>query len=290
VLGGLFVYPTGTLRSTALRWDSEAKRKGSADEKVGEMTQERDITGAYRCDDHEPQDTKIRAFVPPRPRDRHKPKKSDSRAGYWCRRTAFLAKKVAVATREAREAKDMIQAMEKQMKEMKQLLTAPLRQGVLQRNLGVRRLQAAIRGHRDRQRIRVLGAEQAADTQELLAPPEQAADAQRAQAASPLQQLQAVMSLSLQAVRSLSNRGRHEFVERHLGLRRLQAAIRGHRDRQRTRMLSAQNITEERAALVPLLSVFGGRSPVAHGASTSSNCPRGGCVRAGPSRGRGLAE
>ena len=69
MLGGLFVYPTGTLRSTALRWDSEAKRKGSADEKVGKMAQESDITAAHRCDDQEPQETKIRAFVPPRPRD-----------------------------------------------------------------------------------------------------------------------------------------------------------------------------------------------------------------------------
>ena len=135
------MYPTGTLRSTALRWDSEAKRKGSADEKVGKMAQESDITAAHRCDDQEPQETKIRAFVPPRPRDRHKPKKSDSRAGYWCRRTAFLAKKVAVATREAREAKATVQvvleaqeqhvkemvrvvqeAHDKQMEEMKQLL------------------------------------------------------------------------------------------------------------------------------------------------------------------------
>jgi len=188
------VYPTGTLRSTALRWDSEAKRKGSADEKVGEMTQERDITGAYRCDDHEPQDTKIRAFVPPRPRDRHKPKKSDSRAGYWCRRTTFLAKKVAVATREAREAKEMIRAMEEQIQEMKQLLVAPLRQGAQQRELGVRRLQAAIRGWRDRRVVQVsVAQEQAADTQELLAPliqqspPVQATDAQRVQAASRLQ-------------------------------------------------------------------------------------------------------
>ena len=83
------------------------------------MTQERDITAAYRCDDHEPQETKIPAFVPPRPRDRHKPKTSDSRAGYWCRRTAFLSKKVAVATREAREAKEMGRAMQEQMNERK---------------------------------------------------------------------------------------------------------------------------------------------------------------------------
>ena len=129
------MYPTGTLRSTALRWDSEAKRKGSADEKVGKMAQESDITAAHRCDDQEPQETKIRAFVPPRPRDRHKPKKSDSRAGYWCRRTAFLAKKVAVATREAREAKEMVRAMQEQMSEMKQLLVTPLRQGEQQRGL-----------------------------------------------------------------------------------------------------------------------------------------------------------
>jgi len=167
------------------------------------MTRESGITAAHRCDHHEPQDTKIPAFVPPRPRDRHKPKKSDSRAGYWCRRTASLAKKVAVATREAREAKEMVQAMQEQIQEMKQLLAAPLRQGVQQRELGVRRLQAAIRGHRDRQRARALGAEQTTNTQELLAPlvqqspPAQATDAQRVAAAS---RLQAVI------------RGRCEFV------------------------------------------------------------------------------
>jgi len=149
------------------------------------MAKARNITTGYRCDSQESKNHLCEAFVPPRPRDRHRPKKGDHRAGYWCRRTTFLAKKVAIATREAREAKDAIQAMEKQMKEMKQLLTAPLRQGVLQRNLGVRRLQAAIRGHRDRQQTRVLGAQQVADTQELLAPPE--ADAHRAQAASRLQ-------------------------------------------------------------------------------------------------------
>ena len=194
MLGGLFVYPTGTLRSTALRWDSEAKRKGSADEKVGKMAQESDITAAHRCDDQEPQETKIRAFVPPRPRDRHKPKKSDSRAGYWCRRTAFLAKKVAVATREAREAKEMVRAMQEQMSEMKQLLVTPLRQGEQQRGLATRRLQAAIRGHRDRRVVQVsVAEEQAADTQELLAPlvhqspSARATDAQQVEAASRLQ-------------------------------------------------------------------------------------------------------
>jgi len=158
------------------------------------MARESDITAAHRCDDHEPQDTKISAFVPPRPRDRHKPKESDSRAGYWCRRTAFLAKKVAVASREAREAKEMVRAMQEQMKEMKQLLVAPLRQGAQQRGLATQRLQAAIRGHQDRRVVQVsVAQEQAADTQELLAPlvhqspPAHATDAQRVQAASRLQ-------------------------------------------------------------------------------------------------------
>jgi len=158
------------------------------------MARESDITAAHRCDDHEPQDTKISAFVPPRPRDRHKPKESDSRAGYWCRRTAFLAKKVAVASREAREAKEMVRAMQEQMSEMKQLLVGPLRQGVQQRGLATRRLQAAIRGHRDRQVVQVsVAQEQAADTQELLAPlvhqspPAHATDAQKVAAASRLQ-------------------------------------------------------------------------------------------------------
>ena len=84
--------------------------------------------------------------------------------------------------------------MQEQIQEMKQLLAAPLRQGVQQRELGVRRLQAAIRGHRDRRVVQVsVAQEQAADTQELLAPlvvqspPAQATDAQRVQAASRLQ-------------------------------------------------------------------------------------------------------
>ena len=72
----------------------------------------------------------------------------------------------------------MVRAMLEQMNDMKQLLAAPLRQGVQQRELGVRRLQAAIRGHRDRQQTRALSAAQVADTQELLAPPEQMADTQ----------------------------------------------------------------------------------------------------------------
>ena len=84
--------------------------------------------------------------------------------------------------------------MQEQIQEMKQLLAAPLRQGVQQRELGVRRLQAAIRGHRDRRVVQVsVAQEQAVDTQELLAPlvvqspRAQATDAQRVQAASRLQ-------------------------------------------------------------------------------------------------------
>jgi len=113
-------------------WDSEAKRKGSADKKVGSMVEERNIAAGHRCDDQTRQDMKIPAFVPPRPRNRCSRDwgKGDSRAGYWCRRAAFLAKEVAVANREAREAKEMIRAIQEQMQEMKQLLAAPLRQGV----------------------------------------------------------------------------------------------------------------------------------------------------------------
>ena len=107
------MYPTGTLRSTdwTLRWDSEAERKGSAEEKVGRMVEESDTTAARRCDS---QETKISSFVPPRPRYRYRPKKGDNKAGYWCRRTAFLAKEVAVANREARETKVVILAMQEQ--------------------------------------------------------------------------------------------------------------------------------------------------------------------------------
>jgi len=196
-LGGLFVYPTGTLRSTdrALRWDSEAKRKGSAEKKVGRMVAESNITTSYRCYSQESKNHLCEAFVPPRPRDRHRLKKGDSRAGYWCRRTAFLAKEVAVATREAREAKEMIQMaqeahekqfrkaheaheqqfqqVQEQMEEMKQLIATSLKQSVQQFSVAQ---------------------EQAADTQELLAPlvqqspPAQATDAQRVQAASQLLQ------------------------------------------------------------------------------------------------------
>lgn len=37
---------------------------------------------------------------------------ADSRAGYWCRRTADLVKVVAVASREAREAKEMVRVVQ----------------------------------------------------------------------------------------------------------------------------------------------------------------------------------
>ena len=67
------------------------------------MVEEGIIAAGYRCDSRRPQDMKIPAFVPPRPRDRRRLGKGDSRAGYWCRRTAHLAKKVAVASREAKE-------------------------------------------------------------------------------------------------------------------------------------------------------------------------------------------
>ena len=72
---------------------------------------------------------------------------ADNRAGYWRRRTANLAKEVAVASREAREAKVMVQvvleaqeqhvkemvrvvqeAHDKHMEEMRQLLAASLQQ------------------------------------------------------------------------------------------------------------------------------------------------------------------
>ena len=162
MLGGLFVYPTGTLRSTTrcLPWDSEAKRKGSAEEKVGRMARESNTTAAHRCSNQETKNHRCEAFVPPRPRDRHRLKKGDSRAGYWCRRTAFLAKEVAVATREAREAKEMFQVaqeaheqqfqqVQEQMMEMKQLLAAHMKQGVQQISVAQ---------------------EQVADTQEFLVP------------------------------------------------------------------------------------------------------------------------
>ena len=126
--------------------DSEAKRKGSAEEKVGRMVEESDTTAAHRCENQETKHHRCEAFVPPRPRALHRLKKGDSRAGYWCRRTAFLAKEVAVATREAREAKEMIQVaqeahekqfrkaheqqfqkVQEQMEEMKQLLATSLK-------------------------------------------------------------------------------------------------------------------------------------------------------------------
>jgi len=71
------------------------------------MVQESIIAAGYRCDSRRPQEAKIPTFVPPRPRDRRRLGKGDSRAGYWCRRTAVLGKKVAAASREAQEAKEM---------------------------------------------------------------------------------------------------------------------------------------------------------------------------------------
>ena len=94
------------------------------------MARESNITAVYRCDSQETKNHLCEAFVPPRPRDRHRLKKGDSRAGYWCRRTAFLAKEVAVANREARKAKEMIPATQEQMKEIKQLIAGPLKQGL----------------------------------------------------------------------------------------------------------------------------------------------------------------
>ena len=93
------------------------------------------IAIGHRYDGRKPQDTKIPAFVPPRPRDRRRLGKGDSRAGYWCRRTAYLAKKVAVASREAREAKKLVrvahesheqqlQQLREQMQTMQKLLAA----------------------------------------------------------------------------------------------------------------------------------------------------------------------
>lgn len=75
-----------------------------------------------RCDRQLEQETKIPQFVPPRPRDRRRLRRGDSRAGYWCRQTAILVKEVAITSREAQEAKAMVQVVQKaheqQAKEM----------------------------------------------------------------------------------------------------------------------------------------------------------------------------
>ena len=71
-----------------------------------------DIAAGHRCDDRSSQDPKIPVFVPPRPRNRRRQGKGDSRAGYWCRRTTYLAKKVTVASHEAREAKRLVQVVQ----------------------------------------------------------------------------------------------------------------------------------------------------------------------------------
>lgn len=71
-----------------------------------------DIAAGHRCDDRSSQDPKIPVFVPPRPRNRRRQGKGDSRAGYWCRRTTYLARKVAVASHEAREAKRLVQVVQ----------------------------------------------------------------------------------------------------------------------------------------------------------------------------------
>ena len=82
-MGGSVCVPYRDPRSTTrcLPWDSEAKRKGSADRKVGRMAKARNITAGYRCDSQESKNHLCEAFVPPRPRDRHRLKKGDSRAG-----------------------------------------------------------------------------------------------------------------------------------------------------------------------------------------------------------------
>ncbi len=74
--------------------------------------EESNIAAGYRCDSHRPQEAKIPVFVPPRPRDRRRQGKGDSRAGYWCRRATYLAKKVTVASHEAREAKRLVQVVQ----------------------------------------------------------------------------------------------------------------------------------------------------------------------------------
>jgi len=149
------------------------------------MVEESNIAAGCRCDDRSSQDTRIPTFVPPRPRDRRRLGKGDSRAGYWCRRTVFLVKKAAVTSREAREAKEkarqakevilmmqeaqmqqsqqiegakedareakeMVRALSRQMQKMKQLLATQMKQGVQQRELATRQLQAIIRGRQGR--------------------------------------------------------------------------------------------------------------------------------------------
>ena len=71
-----------------------------------------DIAAGHRCDDRSSQDPKTPVFVPPRPRNRRRQGKGDSRAGYWCRCTTYLARKVAVASHEAREAKRLVQVVQ----------------------------------------------------------------------------------------------------------------------------------------------------------------------------------
>lgn len=86
------------------------------------MAEVKNIAEDRRCDSQLAAEAKISEFVPPRPRSRRRLGMEASRAGYWCRRTANLAKEVAVARREAQEAKEMVQvvqqAHEEQMKEM----------------------------------------------------------------------------------------------------------------------------------------------------------------------------
>jgi len=93
------------------------------------MVEESNIAAGCRCDDRSSQDTRIPTFVPPRPRDRRRLGKGDSRAGYWCRRTAFFAKEAAVTNREAKEEARrtsevilmMQETQEAQMQQMQQM-------------------------------------------------------------------------------------------------------------------------------------------------------------------------
>lgn len=130
------------------------------------MAEERNIAADRRYDSQLAAEAKIPQFVPPRPRDRRRLGMDANRAGYWCRRTTVLTKKVAVASREAQEAKAMVrvvqeaheaqfQQVQEEMKELKQLLAVQAKQGAQRPEVGVRHVSVV--------------KEQMADTQELLA-------------------------------------------------------------------------------------------------------------------------
>ena len=128
-----------------------------------------DIAAGHRCDDRSSQDPKTPVFVPPRPRNRRRQGKGDSRAGYWCRCTTYLARKVAVASHEAREAKRLVQvvqvareAHERQLQQLQEQVQALHKLLACAAPAEVHATQVAVASHEAREAKRLVQAVQVA--------------------------------------------------------------------------------------------------------------------------------